>query len=452
MGAVGESRSKETGNHVKRVAEYSKILALAYGLSSEEAELLKQASPMHDIGKIAIPDAVLNKPGRFNAQERKVMDGHAKLGYDMIKDSNRPLLQAASIVSYEHHEKWDGTGYPNAISGEDIHIYGRITALADVFDALGSDRVYKKAWSDEKILKLFKEERGKHFDPKLIDIFFEKLDKFYEIRETFKDKYQEHLKEKIENTKHITVLGAFGTKAKGYGTSSFLLNETNAIDAGNLLVGLEEKSAKLENIWITHSHLDHISDIAYIIDNYFSSIKKSINICALPQTIKAIKKHFLNDIIWPDFSKIDLSNSEGKCINYVEIELDNREESIKAFKTDHTVPSCGFIYKKDKTSVLITADTYALDNVIDILESDLSIKSMVLECSFPSDMEDLAIESKHLTPKLLLRSLQTLKREDIKLYINHIKPLYLEDISKEIENSFSKYSPVIVKDGEIINF
>ena len=457
MGAVGESRSKETGNHVKRVAEYSKILALAYGLSSEEAELLKQASPMHDIGKIAIPDAVLNKPGRFNAQERKVMDGHAKLGYDMIKDSNRPLLQAAAIVSYEHHEKWDGTGYPNAISGEDIHIYGRITALADVFDALGSDRVYKKAWSDEKILKLFKEERGKHFDPKLIDIFFEKLDKFYEIRETFKDKYQEHLKEKIENTKHITVLGAFGTKAKGYGTSSFLLNETNAIDAGNLLVGLEEKSAKLENIWITHSHLDHISDIAYIIDNYFSSIKKSINICALPQTIKAIKKHFLNDIIWPDFSKIDLSNSEGKCINYVEIELDkeyplSREESIKAFKTDHTVPSCGFIYKKDKTSVLITADTYALDNVIDILESDLSIKSMVLECSFPSDMEDLAIESKHLTAKLLLRSLQTLKREDIKLYINHIKPLYLEDISKEIENSFSKYSPVIVKDGEIINF
>ena len=457
MGAVGESRSKETGNHVKRVAEYSKILALEYGLPEEEAELLKQASPMHDIGKIAIPDAVLNKPGRFNTKERKIMDGHAALGHDMIKDSTRPLLKAAAIVSYEHHEKWDGTGYPNKLSGEDIHIYGRITALADVFDALGSDRVYKRAWSDEKILKLFKEERGKHFDPQLVDIFFEKLDKFYEIREAFKDKYKEKTEEEKELSNNITVLGAFGTKAKGYGTSSFLLNETNVIDAGNLLVALEEKSAQLENIWITHSHLDHISDIAYIIDNYFSSIKKSINICALPQTIKAIKKHFLNDIVWPDFSKIDLSNGEGKCINYIEIELDkeyplSEEESIRAFKTDHTVPSCGYIYKKAESSVLITADTYKLKNVMEILNSDLSIKSMVLECSFPSNMEDLAKESKHLTPKLLLKSLEDLKREDIKLYINHIKPLFLEDISKEVEQSFQKYSPIIVKDGEIINF
>lgn len=149
--------------------------------------MLKQASPMHDIGKVAIPDAVLNKPGRFDAEERRIMDTHAVLGYEMLKHSHRALLQAAAIVAYEHHEKWDGSGYPQCLSGEAIHIYGRITALADVFDALGSDRVYKKAWDDERIFVLFKEERGKHFDPQLVDIFFEHLDEFLTIREMLRD-------------------------------------------------------------------------------------------------------------------------------------------------------------------------------------------------------------------------------------------------------------------------
>lgn len=190
MGAIGESRSEETGNHVKRVAEYSKLLALYSGLSEEEAEMLKQASPMHDIGKVAIPDAVLNKPGRFDEEERRIMDTHAALGYEMLKHSHRPLLQAAAIVAYEHHEKWDGRGYPRGLVGEAIHIYGRITALADVFDALGSDRVYKKAWDDERIFTLFREERGKQFDPQLIDIFFDHLEEFLAIRETFKDTHE----------------------------------------------------------------------------------------------------------------------------------------------------------------------------------------------------------------------------------------------------------------------
>ena len=189
MGAIGESRSKETGNHVKRVAEYSKLSALYYGLDEKEAEMLKQASPMHDIGKVAIPDAILNKPGRFDEAEREIMNTHASLGYEMLKHSNRPLLKMAAIVANEHHEKWDGSGYPNGLSAENIHIYGRITALADVFDALGSDRIYKQAWNDEKIFNLFKEEKAKHFDPKLIDIFFEHLDEFLKIRETFKDKF-----------------------------------------------------------------------------------------------------------------------------------------------------------------------------------------------------------------------------------------------------------------------
>ena len=187
MGAIGESRSKETGNHVKRVAQYSKILALHYGIDEENAEMLKQASPMHDIGKVGIPDSILNKPARFTQEEREIMNTHAQLGYDMLKHSNRDLLKLASIVAYEHHEKWDGTGYPNQLKGEEINIYGRITALADVFDALGSDRVYKKAWNDEKIFKFFKEERAKQFDPKLVDLFFENISEFLYVRDKLRD-------------------------------------------------------------------------------------------------------------------------------------------------------------------------------------------------------------------------------------------------------------------------
>jgi len=183
LGAIAEERSKETGNHVKRVAEYSYMLARLYGMSVEEALLLKNASPMHDIGKIGIPDRILNKPGRFTDKEFEVMKAHSEIGHEMLKHSRRSIFEVASIVAYEHHEKYAGGGYPRGIKGEEIHIYGRITAVADVFDALGSDRVYKKAWSMEKIIKLFKEERGNHFDPKLVDLFLDNLDKFLETKE-----------------------------------------------------------------------------------------------------------------------------------------------------------------------------------------------------------------------------------------------------------------------------
>ncbi len=454
MGAIAESRSKETGNHVKRVAEYSKIMALAYGIDEKEAELLKQASPMHDIGKVAIPDAVLNKPGRFNEQERAIMNRHAELGYNMIKNSERPLLKAAAIVAYEHHEKWDGTGYPRKISGEDIHIYGRITALVDVFDALGSDRVYKKAWDDEKIFNLFKQERGKHFDPKLVDLFFENIEKFLEVREKFKDPYVESKKISAES---IKILGAYGTKAKGFGTSAFYLNEKNVIDAGNLLNPLEENSAKIENIWLTHSHLDHICDIAYILDNYFSLRTKPLNIIGLPHTIEALRTHFLNDAIWPDFSSIALPHSKEMSVKYVTLELGKSyaisdNEFIEAFQTDHTVDSCGYIYTKNKTSILITADTYDLQHILEIVDQRAEISSMVIECSFPSAMESLAKESKHLTPKILFEQLQRLHREDVRLYINHIKPLFFQKVTKEIDKYRGTLAPIILKDGDILEF
>ncbi len=158
LGELGETRSRETGNHVKRVALYSKELALLHRFSQKDAEKLQMASPMHDIGKVGIPDAILNAPRKLTQEEFKVMKTHAALGYEMLKHFNK-----------------------------EIHIYGRITAIADVFDALGSERVYKKAWELEKILELFKEQSGKHFDPTLIQLFLENLDIFLEIRSQFTD-------------------------------------------------------------------------------------------------------------------------------------------------------------------------------------------------------------------------------------------------------------------------
>lgn len=187
LGEIGECRSSETGQHVKRVAEYSKLLAQKIGLESKDVNKLFMASPMHDIGKIGIPDSILNKNGKLDANEWEVMKTHAQLGYEILKNSKREILQAAAIVSYTHHEKWDGSGYPRGLKGDDIHIFGRITAIADVFDALGSERVYKKAWPLEQILELFNEEKGKHFDPNLINVFMDNLDAFLEIREKYKD-------------------------------------------------------------------------------------------------------------------------------------------------------------------------------------------------------------------------------------------------------------------------
>ena len=187
MGEIGETRSKETGNHVKRVAEYSRLLALLYGLDKNEANTLFTASPMHDIGKVGISDDILKKPGKLTDEEFEIMKTHSEIGYSILKGSNREVLKAAAIVSYQHHEKWNGQGYPQGLEQEEIHIYARITALADVFDALGSERCYKKAWGDEEIFHLLKEESGKHFDPKLIELFFDNFASFNEIRKKYKD-------------------------------------------------------------------------------------------------------------------------------------------------------------------------------------------------------------------------------------------------------------------------
>jgi len=187
MAEIGESRSKETGNHVKRVAEISKLLARLYGMSKEEAELIKLASPMHDIGKVAIPDAILLKPAKLTEEEFERMKEHAAIGYHLLKNSERRIIKASAIIAHQHHEKWNGRGYPQGLKGEDIHPYGRISAIADVFDALASVRYYKPAWDYERIINLFREERGQHFDPKMTDIFLDNFTDFVKILEKYKD-------------------------------------------------------------------------------------------------------------------------------------------------------------------------------------------------------------------------------------------------------------------------
>jgi response regulator RpfG family c-di-GMP phosphodiesterase len=191
LGEAGESRSKETGNHVKRVGEYSYILAKALGLSAEESELIRLAAPLHDLGKVGIPDAILNKPGRLTFEEFEIMKTHAELGYNILNKSKRRILKAAAIQAYEHQEKYNGTGYPRGLKGKEIHLHGRICAVADVFDALSNDRCYKKAWPMDKVLNLFEEERGEHFDPELVDLLFNNLDKFKKVMVELADKFDD---------------------------------------------------------------------------------------------------------------------------------------------------------------------------------------------------------------------------------------------------------------------
>ncbi|MEX3070581.1 HD-GYP domain-containing protein [Vibrio alginolyticus] len=178
LGDILESRSGETGQHVRRVACVSSKLAMLYGLSDEDINTIYTASPLHDVGKIAVPDAILNKPSRLTKQEFEVVKTHSKVGYDLLQGSDSYLMQMACVIAHEHHEKWDGNGYPCGKAGDEIHIFARIVAIADVFDALLSKRPYKNAWAREEVLQEFIDQKGKHFDPVLCQLL---IDNFEEM-------------------------------------------------------------------------------------------------------------------------------------------------------------------------------------------------------------------------------------------------------------------------------
>jgi len=187
LGEVVENRSHEAANHVRRVAEYAACMARLAGLPEEQVAMLRIASPMHDVGKIGIPDSVLLKPGRLDDAEMAVMRTHAAIGERILSASTRPIMQAAAIVAGQHHERWDGAGYPRGTSGEDIHIYGRIVALADVFDALVCRRVYKEPWPRDRVEAHFREQAGTHFDPRLAALLLDNIQKFYDILKAWPD-------------------------------------------------------------------------------------------------------------------------------------------------------------------------------------------------------------------------------------------------------------------------
>lgn len=180
-------KDPETQNHIIRVGLYCDLFAREMGMPDEERGIIKLAAPMHDIGKVGVPDKILQKPGPLDDDEWVIMKKHTTYGYEILKGGDSRLMEVAALVALEHHEKWTGRGYPEGKVGEDISLYGRMVALADVFDALTSKRHYKDAWPRDRVMSLMREERGQHFDPQLVDIFLDRADEMYGIKAEYKD-------------------------------------------------------------------------------------------------------------------------------------------------------------------------------------------------------------------------------------------------------------------------
>ncbi len=185
LGRAAEYRDNETGMHVIRMSHYAYAIGLAAGLDREAADLMLNAAPMHDVGKIGVPDSILIKPAKLSPDEWAIMRRHCDYGAAIIGDYPHPLFQASRVIALTHHEKWNGQGYPQGLAGEDIPLMGRIVAIADVFDALTTVRPYKEAWPVEDALDWIKAQRGEHFDPALVDVFFSVLPNILEFKERY---------------------------------------------------------------------------------------------------------------------------------------------------------------------------------------------------------------------------------------------------------------------------
>ncbi|MEJ2644680.1 MAG: response regulator [Gammaproteobacteria bacterium] len=187
LAKAGEYRDEITGNHVIRMAKFSRLIGEKLGLSEEECGVIELAAPMHDIGKIGIPDHILSKPGRLTDEELGVMKTHSQIGYEILRDSPSKYLQMGAVIALGHHEKFDGSGYPKGLRGEEIPLVARIVAIADVYDALTSERPYKQPWSVDDAVRFMNAERGKHFDPRCLDAFNSQLDKVLKIQYLLRD-------------------------------------------------------------------------------------------------------------------------------------------------------------------------------------------------------------------------------------------------------------------------
>ena len=234
----------------------------------------------------------------------------------------------------------------------------------------------------------------------------------------------------------IKILGSHGNRSDSFHTTCIQVAKHTVIDAGNIIYGLKENANQIDNIFVSHSHIDHILDSAFLCDNFFSQRKKSLKIYALKATIEALKTHIFNWTIWPDFSALKLENSSDMALEFIEINYNQKIDidgvSLTPIEANHTVDCCGYLIEKDGSGILFSGDTYKNDRLWEILNSSLHIKFLIIDVSFPSFMRTLAKDSKHLTPKLLKEELTKLKRDDVEIYINHIKSNFQEEIEKEI--------------------
>lgn len=251
----------------------------------------------------------------------------------------------------------------------------------------------------------------------------------------------------------ITILGAYGGRGKNKNTSSILLSQNVVLDAGNIIGALGEEAGKIDHIFLSHCHLDHIIDIPFLIDAFFAHRTKPLTIYALPETLASLKKHILNWEIWPDFNDIELLNRRGKSILFKEVVFGEEYAVdgivLKPVPTNHTVPSCGYVVQKEGRKVLITQDTYLCGRIWEEINQDLDINTLIIEVSFPSTHAKLAELSRHMTPLFLAEELKNIKRESpLQIYINHLKPDFAEAIIAEL--NALKLPVTVLDDGDVI--
>ena len=248
----------------------------------------------------------------------------------------------------------------------------------------------------------------------------------------------------------IKILGASGGKSDTTDLTSLQITDNCVIDAGNLVSGLENSLDKIEHIFLTHTHLDHIVDIPFLLDNIYETQTKPIKIYSHIGNIENLKKHLFNWEIWPDFSLIPMHNSKEFCVEFIPIDFDEEIKldsfSITAIENNHTASSSGFLIKKVDHTLLYTSDTYCCNSIWERVNKDLSITTVITDVSFPSSFSELAKSSKHLTPKLLEEELKQLKRDDVTIHINHLKPSYQKSVTTEIEQK-----NLLLNDGFILN-
>lgn len=239
-----------------------------------------------------------------------------------------------------------------------------------------------------------------------------------------------------DKTPFIKILGSYGGKSTNMQLTSLQLSKEIALDAGNLIEGLGNGVKNINHIFVTHSHLDHILDIPFVIDATFEIRKEPIKVYGRKGTLDSIKNHILNNEVWPDFTNIKLLGSNKNAIELVEIELDEVIEindcKIKAIKNNHTDSSNAYVIEKENKAILFSSDTYSCDELWNEINSNKKITTIIMDVSFPSKLDKLALASKHLTPALLKEELKKLKRDDVTVHINHIKPFCKSEVVEEI--------------------